>query len=102
MNPKLPPELEDLQETIRKAQQLPRPLVWSLRIAFMVLFLVWLGGAVYLHLVVKEDERAIARIQQQAQQKEDRLRREAAYRQFVLQLQNPQNKVRNAVDGVKK
>lgn len=102
MNAKIPRELESWQEAIRKVQQLPRALVWSVRLALIILVFVWIGGAVYLHSVVKEDERELARIQQRAQQKEERLRREATYRQSVLQQQNPQNRVRNAVDGVKK
>lgn len=102
MSAKLSQELESLQETVRKAQQLPRSLVWGVRITFAVLAFIWIGGAVYLHSIVKEDEKELSRIQQRAQQKEERLRREAVYRQALEQQQNPQNRVKNAVDGVKK
>lgn len=102
MNAKLAQELKSLQEAVRKVKQMPRSLVLSVRIIFAVLAFVWIGGAVYLHSVVKEDERELAKIQQRAQQKEERLRREAVYRQALEQQQNPQNRVKNAVDGVKK
>lgn len=102
MSAQLSQELKSLQETVRKAQQLPRSLVWGVRIAFIMLIFVWIGGAVYLHSIVKEDERELAKIQQRQQQKEELLRREAEARQALLQWQNPQSRVQNAIDGVKK
>lgn len=95
-------ELKSWQEFVRKAQQLPRSLVWGTRIVFLVLFLVWVAGAVYLHSVVKQDEQELLKIQQRAQQREERLRREASYRQQAEQRQKPQSRVKNAIDGVKK
>lgn len=91
-------ELKAWTDVSRKVRQLPQALVWGLRAAVLGLGLIWLGGALYLHSVVKEDERELLKIQQRAQQREERLRREAAYRQS-LQQQNPQNQVQNAVDA---
>lgn len=95
-------ELKSWQEAFRKAQQMPRKIVWIIRIVLLLLFFVWLGGALYLHSVVKQDERELEALQQRKQQKEELLRREAAYRQAVLQQKNPQSSVKNAIDGVKK
>ncbi|MDD6152541.1 MAG: hypothetical protein PUC11_01140 [Elusimicrobia bacterium] len=41
-------------------------------------------------------------LQEEQQLKEERARRAAAYRNALEQQQHPQNRVQNAVDGVKK
>lgn len=94
-------ERKEWLEAFRKAYQLPRSVIWGIRIALVLLVLVWVGGAVYLHSIVKEDERQLAQIQQAQQLKEERLRREASYRQSLEQQKRPQSRVQNAVDGVK-
>ncbi len=95
-------ELQKWREAILKAQKAPRSLIWGIRVVLLLLFFVWLGGALYLHSVVKQDERDLEALRQKKQQKEELLRREAAYRQAVLQQTNPQSRVKNAIDGVKK
>ena len=95
-------ELKTWQDALRKAYQFPRSVIWGLRVVLIVLGVVWVAGAVYLHSVVKEDEQQLAKIQQMQQLKEERLRREAVYRLSLEQQKRSQNQVQNALDGVKK
>lgn len=69
-----------------------------------ILGIIWVSGALYLFNEVQKSERAIQLRQQQAQQREIRLRREAQLKRVYSQeRQNPQDSVMNAaVDGFKK
>ena len=70
--------------------------VWSLIIA------VWIIGGLYLHAVVKADEQVLLEQQQVQLQKEDRLRRAAAYDRARAEQRLSTKSVKNAVDVLNK
>ena len=77
-------------------------VIWLLRIILLSLFAVWLGGAFYLHEVVKADRAAIAQREQEIQQREDRARRAAAYDQSRIERKLSQHTETNAIDRLNK
>ncbi len=87
----------------QKQEFVPGPkLIWLFRIVLLVLFVVWVAGAIHLHQVVKADEAAIAQREQVLHQQEERARRAAAYERSRLQEQVDRNTSKNVVDGFKR
>lgn len=72
-----------------------------LRGILIVLFLVWVAGAFYLHSIVKADEAEIARIQQMRKQQEERSRRVASFDQRRIE-EKLNRSTTNAVDSLRK
>lgn len=78
--------------------QFPKPVVWSVRIAIVILVGLWVAGGLYLNNQVKQDEKRIEQARLEAQRRDERLRRDARYRQDLQErTQAPQT--RNAFDG---
>ena len=81
----------------------PSPtMIWIIRGVLLVLYIVWIVGAVYLHQVVKADEAAIAQREQVLMQQEERARRAARLEQSRLQDILNRDSSKNAVDGFKR
>lgn len=75
-----------------------RRTVIIVRIIFFVLFVVWVAGGIYFYSEIQKTEAQIVQVRQEAQRKEELLRREAAYRRAALEQQTVQSGVQNAVD----
>ena len=74
----------------------------TLNIFWLIYLIVWIGGAIYLYRDYKAYERKIEQRQQIRQRQEELLRRQAAYRQRIMQDEAIRSGVQNAIDGVKK
>lgn len=72
------------------------------RIILLGLFIAWLGWGLTIFMEGREINARFQALQEEQQLKEERARRAAAYRNMLEQQQHPQNRVQNAVDGVKK
>lgn len=72
------------------------------RIIALVLLSLWLGWGLTIFMEGRQINARFQALQEEQQLKEERARRAAAYRNALEQQQHPQNRVQNAVDGVKK
>ncbi len=67
-----------------------------------ILTLVWVAGIFYFQALINEDQRALDALHLQQQQREDRIRRAAAYDKARTEQQFSTNTVKNAVDALNK
>lgn len=72
------------------------------RIIALLLVLAWLVWGLTIFIEGRQINARLQNLQEEQQLKEERARRAAAYRQALERQQHPQNRVKNAVDGVKK
>ena len=72
------------------------------RIIVLTLLALWLGWGLTIFMEGRQINARFQALQEEQQLKEERVRRAAAYRNMLEQQQRPQNRVQNAVDGVKK
>lgn len=71
------------------------------RIIAFALIALWLGWGVAIFIEGRQINARFQALQEEHQLKEERARRAARYRQSFEGQQQPQNRVKNAVDGVK-
>lgn len=71
------------------------------RLIVLGLLVLWLGWGLTIFMEGRQINARFEALQQQQQLREERARRAAAYRQAMEQQRRPQNRVQNAVDGVK-
>lgn len=71
------------------------------RIIALGLVALWLGWGMAIFIEGRQINARFQALQEAQLQKEERARRAARYRQSFEQQQQPQNRVKNAVDGVK-
>ncbi len=91
--------MDSKQFMIPKTSTLSRRKVIMIRIVLLILFVVWVAGAIYLYLDVRESSKKLREIKKEAQRKEEMLRREAAYQQAIMEKQSDVSGVQNAVDA---
>lgn len=72
------------------------------RLIALALLTLWLGWGLTIFMEGRQINARFQAMQEEQQLKEERARRAAAYRQSLEQQQRPQNRVKNAVDGIKK
>lgn len=72
------------------------------RVIALALLSLWIGWGLTIFMEGREINARFQALQEEQQLKEERARRAAAYRNMLEQQQRPQNRVQNAVDGVKK
>ncbi len=72
------------------------------RVIALALLVLWLGWGLTIYMEGSRINARFQAFQEEQQLKEERARRAAAYRQALERQQQPQNRVKNAVDGVKK
>jgi len=71
------------------------------RMIALLLVAAWLGWGVTIFLEGREINARLQSLQEEKMRQEERARRAAAYRQALEQQRHSQNKVKNAIDGVK-
>ncbi len=72
------------------------------RVIVLALFILWLGWGLTIFIEGRQINARFQAFQEEQQLKEERARRAAAYRQALERQHHPQNRVKNAVDGVRK
>lgn len=72
------------------------------RVIALALLALWLGWGLTIFMEGREINARFQALQEEQQLKEERARRAAAYRNALEQQQRSQNRVQNAVDGVRK
>lgn len=72
------------------------------RVIALALVALWLGWGLTIFMEGRQINARFQELQEEQLLKEDRARRAATYRQALEQQRHPQNRVKNAVDGVKK
>ena len=75
-----------------------RRTIWIVRIVFLMLFSIWVAGAIYLHNQVKKDRAIVEKARQEEQHQLQRQRRNAVY-QYQMQERGNPSRVQNAVYG---
>lgn len=91
--------MDSKQFMIPKTSTLSRRKVIMIRIVLLVLFVIWVAGAIYLYLDVRDSSKKLKEIKQEAQRQEEMLRREMAYQQAIMEQQAGMSSVQNAVDA---
>ncbi len=76
--------------------------VWIIRGILFLLFVIWVGGALYLYSFVREDNRELERLRLARQQQEERLRRAASYESSRIEQKLNKDSSKNAVDSFKR
>lgn len=72
------------------------------RVIALALLALWLGWGLTIFMEGRQINARFQALQEEQRLKEERARRAAVYRNMLEQQQQPQNRVQNAVDGVKK
>ena len=84
---------------IPKQSKISRRNIIIIRLVLLVLFVIWVAGAIYLYLDVRDSSKKLKEIKQEAQRQEEMLRREMAYQQAIMEQQAGMSSVQNAVDA---
>lgn len=84
---------------IPKQSKISRRNIMIIRFVLLVLFVIWVAGAIYLYLDVRDSSKKLEEIKQEAQRQEEMLRREMAYQQAIMEQQAGMSSVQNAVDA---
>lgn len=82
-----------------KQSKISRRNIMIIRFVLLVLFVIWVAGAIYLYLDVRDSSKKLKEIKQEAQRQEEMLRREMAYQQAIMEQQAGMSSVQNAVDA---